>query len=253
VRHFFSLLRHEIGVLIINPATYIATVVFLVLMGFFFQELLAEYSNRASDTSPAVGFFKLFWVPVFIIAPLLTMRSIAEERRMGTIETLLTTPVSAAEVVLAKYLAAYAFFVALWLSTLSFQWVLLQFADDPSVIDPGPLIGGYVFVALSGLLYVAIGIFASALTRKQLVAALIAFVLNGVFTLGFISLNDVAAMNAEPNGLLQAVAEHVNVFQHAEDFVTGVIDSRAFVLYLSLTGVFLFLGVLALDARSART
>lgn len=253
MRHFISLIRHEIGVLLINPATYIATVVFLVLMGFFFQELLAEFTNRASDTSPAVGFFRLFWVPVFIITPLLTMRSISEERRTGTIETLLTTPVTATEVILAKYCAAYAFFLGLWLSTLSFQWVLMQFADDPSVIDPGPLLGGYLFVALSGLLYVAIGIFSSALTRRQLIAALIAFVLNGVFTLGFLSLNDIAKMNAEPNSLLADVAEHVHVFQHAEDFVTGVLDSRAFVLYISLTGVFLFFAVLTLDARSART
>lgn len=253
MNHFFVLLRHEIRALLISPATYIATVLFLGLMGFVFQDLLVSYVRTARDASPAVDFFKLFWLPVLFLSPLLTMRSIAEERRLGTIETLVTTPVTTPEVILSKFLAAYLFYLGLWLSTLSFHWVLFQFAENPEVLDPGPLIGGYLFVALSGLMFIAAGIFSSALTRSQLVAGLLTVALSFGFTVGFRYLGDPALFEPEPDTLLASVVGHVQVFQHAEDFVGGVLDTRAPVLYVSVAGVLLFLSMLALDARSVRT
>lgn len=253
MKHFFILLRHEVRVLLISPATYIATVLFLGLMGFIFQGLLVSFVRESQDVSPAVGFFNLFWVPVFFLSPLLTMRSLAEERRLGTIETLMTTPVTTPEVVLAKFFAAYLFYLALWLSTLSFHWVLFRFAEDPRLIDPGPLVGGYLFVALSGLMFIAAGIFASALTRSQLVAGLLTFTMSFVFTLGFRYLADFSLFQNDPESLRAIIVDHVQIFQHAEDFVSGVFDTRAPVLYLSTTGILLFLAMLALDARSVRT
>jgi ABC-2 type transport system permease protein len=252
VKHFFTLLRHEVRVLLISPSTYIATVLFLGLMGFVFQRLLYEFVREASDTAPAVDFFALFWIPLLFLSPLLTMRSLAEERRLGTIETLMTTPVTTPEVVLAKFGAAYLFYLALWLSTLSFHWLLFEFAEDPRLIDPGPLIGGYLFVALSGLMFVAGGIFSSALTRSQLVAGLMTVTLSFVFTIGFRFLADLSIFRSDPGSLGSVIIAHLQVFQHAEDFVSGVFDTRAPVLYLSMTGILLFLAMLALDARSAR-
>lgn len=251
MKHFFTLLRHEVGVLLINPATYIATVVFLVLMGALFHGLLVEYSHDASDTSPAVSFFRLFWLPVILLTPLLTMHSLAEERRRGTIETLLTTPVTTAEVVLAKFAASYLFYVALWGSTVSFHWLLYRFAETPAAIDPGPLIGGYTFIALCGLPYVAMGIFASALTRSQLVAALATFALCGLFTFTPLLLPELLGSPGQPS-LVHALVDHVQITQHASDFILGTIDTRAPVLFASCAAFWLFLAVLALDTRSAR-
>jgi len=253
VNHFFTLLRHEIRALLISPATYIATVLFLGLMGFIFQGLLVSFVRESRETSPAVDFFSLFWLPVFFLSPLLTMRSLAEERRLGTLETLMTTSVSSPEVVLSKFFAAYGFYLTLWLSTLSFHWVLFEFAENPKLIDPGPLIGGYVFVALSGLMFIAAGIFSSALTRSQLVAGLLTLAMSFVFTLGFRYLDDFTIFQSEADSLRSVIIDHVQIFQHAEDFVSGVIDTRAPVLYLSMTGILLFMAMLALDARSVRT
>ncbi len=253
MKHFFTLLHHEIRVLIITPSTYIALVLFLGVMGFFFQELLAAYAAEPSDTPPAVGFFRLFFVPVFFLTPLLTMRSLAEERRMGTIETLMTTSVTSMEVVLAKFCAAYFYYLVMWLSTLSFHYVLYRFAANPQVIDPGPLLGGYLFVALSGLMFIATGIFSSAVTRSQLVAGLLAFSLTIMLTLGLKKLADLALFTTEPGDVYNAIVDHVQIFQHADDFVAGVFDSRAPVFYVSTAGLLLFLSVLALDARSARS
>ncbi|MGH8020940.1 MAG: ABC transporter permease [Opitutaceae bacterium] len=252
MKHFFTLLRHEIRALLISPATYIATVLFLGLMGFVFQDLLVAFVREARDTAPAVDFFKLFWLPVFFLAPLLTMRCLAEERRLGTIETLMTTPVTTPEVVLSKFFAAYGFYLMLWLSTLSFHWVLYQFAENPQLIDPGPLIGGYLFVALSGLMFIAAGIFSSALTRSQLVAGLLTLAMSFVFTLGFRYLDDFSLFQSDPESLRSIIVDHVQIFQHAQDFVGGVFDTRAPVLYLSMTGILLFVAMLALDARSVR-
>jgi ABC-2 type transport system permease protein len=252
VKHFFSLLRHEIRVLLISPATYIGAVLFLGLMGAIFQDLLAGFVSTASDASPAVEFFRYFFVPAIGLTPLLTMRSLAEERRLGTIETLMTTPVTTAEVVLAKYVASYLFYLGLWASTLSFFWVLFHFAEDPRVIDIGPLIGGYIFVALSALMYIAIGIFASAVTRSQLIAALLAFALTILVTVGSRYLPEIIEVRSAPNSLYALAIDHVQMFQQETDFVNGKFDTRAPVLYASLAGLFLFLSMMAVDARSAR-
>lgn len=253
MRHFFTLLRHEVRALLISPATYIAAVLFLGLMGTVFQLILVAFVREESSASPATDFFQLFWLPVLFLTPLLTMRSLAEEKRLGTIETLMTAPVTSGEVILAKFAAAYLFYVALWLSTASFHWVLFHFADDPRVIDPGPLLGGYAFVSLSGLMFIGTGIFASATTRSQLVAALLALVLVSVEIFGSRLLADWEWIRAEPNPFVTAAIEHVQVFQHAEDFAAGVVDTRAPVFYVSVAGLMLFLSMLALDARSSRS
>ena len=85
MRHFFTILNHEIRMLLVSPSTYIAAVMFLAFMGFIFAGLLTDYASAPQQTSPAIAFFELFWVPVIFIVPLLTMKSISEERRLGTL------------------------------------------------------------------------------------------------------------------------------------------------------------------------
>lgn len=250
--NLLTLLRNEVRALLISPSTYIAAFLFLVIMGFIFQDLLAEFIRTQSDTAPATDFIRLFWLPAFFLVPLFTMKSIAEERRLGTIETLMTTPVNAVEVVLAKFLAAYFFYMTLWASTLSFQYVLYRFAREPRLLDPGPILGGYVFIAISGALFIALGILASALTRSQLVAGILGFAL--VFltlVIGRYSI-EITRHNEVPSALLKQIIDYVQIFQHSEDFTAGLIDSRPFVLYLTTTGILLFFAVIAVENRSSR-
>src|SRR5882762_9519173 len=154
MRHFPTILSHEIRMLLVTPSTYIAAVIFLGMMGFVFTGILESYSKAAQEISPAHVFFQLFFWPVFFIVPLLTMKCLAEERRLGTIETLLTTPVSTTEVVLGKYGAAYFLYLALWGSTVVFFYILKKFSGDVRLLDSGPLVGGYLFIAISGLLFI---------------------------------------------------------------------------------------------------
>ena len=102
MKHFLTLLSHEIRMLLVSPSTYIAAVLFLGIMGFIFTGILESYSKTPQDVSPAHVFFQLFWLPVLFMVPMLTMKCLAEERRLGTIETLLTTPVTTTEVVLGQ-------------------------------------------------------------------------------------------------------------------------------------------------------
>ncbi|MEO7412876.1 MAG: ABC transporter permease subunit [Opitutaceae bacterium] len=249
MKHFFTLLSHEVRMLLVNPSTYIAAVLFLGIMGFVFTGILESYSNAPQDVPPAHVFFQLFWLPVIFMVPLLTMKCLAEERRLGTIETLLTTSVTTTEVVLGKYCAAYLLYVALWGSTSGFFYILHKFASDPRLIDAGPLTGGFVFIAVSGLLFVAIGVFASSLSRNQAVAGILSLTMLLGLIFGIRSLADVAWLNREVLLPLKAAVDYAQIFSHYEDFTRGVIDTRQLLFYLSGTVLALIFSILGVEAK----
>ena len=131
-----------------------------------------DYASDPKEENPSITFFRLFFVPVFFMVPLLTMRSVSEERSRGTIETLMTTPVTATEVILSKFTAGYLYYAVLWAFTGCFHILFYSFVQEDSLFDPYPIIGGYAYIAVSGTLFLSLGIFSSALTRSQLVAGL---------------------------------------------------------------------------------
>lgn len=249
MRQFRILLAHELRMLLVSPATYIAATLFLLVMGFIFAGILETFASAPQETSPAVVFFQLFWLPVFFMVPLLTMKCLAEERRLGTLETLLTAPVTTAQVVLAKFFAAYALYLALWASTGGFFAILRHFAGAANTLDYGPLLGGYLFVAISGTGFVAIGILASALTRNQAVAGILAFVLLLVLVIGtrFVATLEVLKLDSLAN--VRAAVDHVQIFTHLEDFTRGVVDSRQILFHLSAAALALFVSVLVVEAK----
>ncbi|MDQ8182435.1 ABC transporter permease subunit [Pelagicoccus sp. SDUM812005] len=249
MRHFLTLLRNEIWRLLISPSTYIAGFLFLLVMGFLFQWMLRVYTSDPQDETPSVLFFRMFFIPVFFMVPLLTMRSLAEERRSGTIETLLTTPVTIAEIVLAKFSASYLYYCSLWLITASFHIIFFAYAQRDTIIDPYPLIGGYAYIFLSGTLFLSLGIFASSLTKSQLVAGILGFSLVFGFIVIGSNVEDLSVLTSEQSLWLRQFSDHTDALQHMGDFSAGIIDTRAIVLYLSAALTFLFLSVLAIEYR----
>ena len=235
--------------LLVNPSTYIAAVLFLGIMGFVFTGILESYSKIPQDVPPAHVFFQLFWLPVIFMVPLLTMKCLAEERRLGTIETLLTTSVTTTEVVLGKYCAAYLLYLALWGSTSGFFYILHKFASDPRLIDAGPLTGGFVFIAISGLLFVSIGVFASSLSRNQAVAGILSLTMLLGLIFGIRSLADVTWLNREVLHPLKAAVDYAQIFSHYEDFTRGVIDTRQLLFYVSGTVLALIFSILGVEAK----
>jgi ABC-2 type transport system permease protein len=249
MKHFFTLLSHEIRMLLVSPGTYIAATAFLAFMGFVFVGILENYSTAAQDASPAQVFFSLFFLPVFFMVPLLTMKCLAEERRLGTIETLLTTPVTTTEVVLGKFGAAYFLYLLLWGSTGGLFYILKKFASDPRLLDSGPLIGGYTFIAVSGLFFVAIGVFTSSFSRNQSVAGILSFVLLAFVILGGRYLAGVSFLDRESLRPLKDAVDYAQIFSHYDDFTRGVIDSRQILFYLSGTVIALVFSIFAVEAK----
>ena len=235
--------------LLVTPATYVAATLFLLVMGFVFAGILETFAAAPQEGSPAAVFFQLFWLPVFFMVPLLTMKCLAEERRLGTLETLLTTPVTTPQVVLAKFFAAYALYLSLWASTAGFFYVLHRFAGRAQPFDFGPLIGGYLFIAVTGTFFVALGILASALTRNQSVAGILAFVFLLTLVIGTRFASTLELLKLESMSNVRTVVEHLQIFTHLEDFTRGVIDTRQVLYHLSGAALALFLSILGVEAK----
>jgi ABC-2 type transport system permease protein len=249
MKHFSTLLSHEIRMLLVSPATYVAATLFLSFMGLIFTKILEEYSGTPQEVSPADVYFQLFWLPACVMVPLLTMKCLAEERRLGTMETLLTTPVTTTEVVLAKFGAAYFLYSALWASTIGFFVILKKFSGDARFLDSGPVLGGFLFIAISGLFFVAIGVFASSMTSNQSVAGILACVMLALVILGGNALSSSAWLEQGVLRPVKSVVEYAHVFAHRDDFTRGVVDTRHLLFYVSGTVLALLFSILSVEAK----
>ena len=236
----------ELRAYFVSPLAYVILTFMLLINGGVFALIISHLNDPlASGLSPFELFFGgtfLFWLMLLAIVPILTMRLIAEERRSGTLESLMTSAVSESQVVLGKYLAALAFYTFLWLPTAAYAVIVGRY----STVDWGPVAGGYLGVFLIGALFLAIGVFGSSLTKNQIVAALVTFaILIGLFILIFL------------DGLLtgstaKTVLGHFNVVEHMSEFNKGIVDTRRLVYYLSATFLFLFLATRMLAAKKWR-
>jgi ABC-2 type transport system permease protein len=232
----------------VTPIGFIVATLFLVMEGAIFY-LLVSYLSRAQTPHGAVMefFFNgLFWLPMIFIPPVLTMKLLAEEQRSGTFETLMTAPVSDVEVVLGKYFAALGCFVLLWVPTFAYVLILRSYAPAETPPDMGPILGGYLGTFLVGAAFVALGTLASALTRNQIIAAMISFVaLLLLWLMGF-------ADRIVDQGWQRELVEHMQLFRLMEDFAKGIVDSRRIVYPLSITVFALYATTRVLESRRWR-
>lgn len=251
---FFYLLYHEIRTLVISPATYLAAVLSLIMIGSFHFLTLVDLAQFDQSELPNVLFFRYFLFPVVLLVPMLTMRSIAEERRLGTLDTLKTTPVNSLAIVLSKFLAAYLFYCLLWLTSLLFPVISVYVLPQPDLsrllLDTGSLVGGITFVGITGMLFVAVGIFTSSLTRSQLVAGMLSFSIIFLMIVGITALHILTPSIGDWHPLTQGTLSYLQVFEHYDDMVHGVIDTRPVVYYFSATTLVLGIATLAVEVRS---
>lgn len=234
MRTFFILLGKELRGFFLSPIAYIVLALFMVISGFCFSQAITLLRGKPSEASIVQWTFypRWFFFYYFFLFPLITMRLFAEEQKQGTLESLLTAPVRAVHVLLAKYFSAVIFYMMLWLPSALYLIVLNWVADGRVEIPMGSLGGCYLIIALSGLFHIAVGCLASALTRNQIVAAIICFTLIllhflfGTFMLLMANNNPV-----EMNDLVNYFA----TTQHMEYFTKGLIDTRAIVYYVSFS------------------
>ncbi len=242
MRKTLALIHRELVAYFSSPLAYVVLTAFLFFNGYVFW-LITAYLNdpRTQAMTPLKLFFGgtiFFWLFLLFVVPVITMRLLAEERRSGTLEVLLTAPVSEGQVVMGKFLAAFIFYLFLWLPTVVYVVILKQYA----AIDLYKVASGYLGIALLGVLFAAVGLFTSAFTRNQIVAAIFAFaVLVVLFSVGLME-------QLTTNPALKGVLGYMNLWDHMDDFARGLVDTRRIVYQLSLAGLFLFLTVKVVEA-----
>ena len=137
----------------------------------------------------------------------------------------------------------------LWASTGGFFYILYRFAGDMRFLDFGPLMGGYLFIAVSGLFFVALGVFASSLSRSQAVAGILSFTLLFALIIGLNYVGTLEMMNLESMKPARAVLDYAHTFRHLDDFSHGVVDTRQVLFYLSGTVLALIFSILSVEAK----
>ncbi len=233
MRRVWAITRRELVGYFSSPVAYIISAVFLLISGYFYT-IVISYTREASLRF----LFNNMAITWLLVAPMLTMRLFAEERKLGTFELLMTSPIRLYELVPGKFLGAALLFLGILGVTLQYPLFLLAFGSP----DLGPLAAGYLGFTLMGLGFLAVGTFASALTDNQIVASVIAFgILLGIWIIGW-----AGDLVGGPLGMfLQGLA----LIERLDNFVKGVLDSGDVLYYLTVIGVFLFLTVRALDWR----
>jgi len=246
MRKTLALVRRELVAYFSSPLAYVVLTAFLFFNGYVFW-LIMSYLNdpRTQAMAPLKLFFGgtiFFWLFMLFIVPVITMRLLAEERRSGTLEVLLTSPVSEGQVVFGKFLAAFLFYLFLWVPTVVYVLILASYTS----IDPYPVLSGYLGIALLGVLFSAVGILTSALAKNQIVAAVFAFALMIVlFSLGLVE-------QLVTTPWLKSALGYMNLWEHMDDFSRGLVDTRRIVYQLSLAALSLFLATKALEASKGR-
>ncbi|HYO96698.1 MAG TPA: ABC transporter permease subunit [Polyangiaceae bacterium] len=242
---YFAVFRREMLSLWVTPLAWVLLVVFLLLEGTIFYSIVVHFTTLPElsvDTGPVQAFFGqesiLLLLTLILLCPALSMRCFAEERRSGTIESLLTAPVSAHAVVLAKYSAVLATYMIMWAPTLLYVIILRKTGS----VDFQVVATSYAGLLGVGASYLAIGTLMSAMTRSQLVALLLTvFVVFGLFLMGI-------GEYVFEEGLFRDLCAHVSMASQMEDFSKGVVDLRRIVFDFSVVALCLFLTVRVVDS-----
>lgn len=240
----WTIAKREIFSFFVSPIAYVVLTVWLLFFGVVFYVLALVFAQQpGAQTNLLTAFFggtTLFYLPLLVFAPVITMRLLAEERSSGTIEALLTAPVSEVSVVLGKYLAALAFWMVLWLPTLSYVWLVARTTEN--AVDWGAIGATYLGLFLVGMFYMGVGLFMSAAARNQIVAAMLTFlVLGGLFVIGLVGYANVGDE-------WRAVFEYLGLWTQMAAFAKGIVDTRYVVYDVSIAILAVTLSVRVLQA-----
>jgi ABC-2 type transport system permease protein len=244
MRAVWATYTRELRAYFFSPLAYVVMFFFLMVTGVVFVNLIGSLVDpRVMAPDPALSyFFRSSWLLLILLAPVLTMRLISEELRSGSIEILMTAPITEGQVVAGKYLAALTFYASLWLPTLVYAVLIAR----QSEVEWGPVAAGYLGVLGIGALLLAVGTFASSMTRSQLVAAMVSVAL--VFLLFLLGIFEEQISSER---VKQALG-YVNLFSHIDEFSRGIVDTRRLAYYGTGVLFFLFLATRALEDKKWR-
>lgn len=244
-----AIFQKEFKAYFLSPIAYVVIIVFLIPQNWFFLVLMdylcsGQVAGIESPMSAVLGANPFVWLVLFATIPAMTMRLFAEEKKSGTIEMLMTAPVTDIQVVMGKYLAALGFYVVMWVPTLAYVVVMCRYGS-PDVLK---IAAGYMGVLLAGGMFVSFGLLASSLTRNQIIAYVVGMLMCigvlflSIFVANLPGVQDVPAM--------RGVIEYIDVLDHMNRaFSRGIVDTRHVVYYLSLIVLSLFLTIQVVESR----
>ena len=250
MQNILAIWQRELRAYFVSPIAYVVLTVFLFLCGIFFYSML-NYAVQASMMQGQMGasqpmdvpgmvsrsFFGTTSVVLLFMIPMLTMGLFAEEKRRGTIELLLTTPVGNFQAMMGKYLASLTFLLTMFLASGVTIAALFVYGQP----EWKPILGGYLGLILYGAALLAIGLFISTLTENQIIAVVITF---GVILVLWL----IESMSVGAQGVAKDVLSYLSVIGHLDDFIKGVIDTSHVVFYLTFAFVGLFLTYRSLES-----
>lgn len=239
MRNIVTLAQRELAAYFFSPIAYVVIALFLSLSGFFFISMVFTPGNPAS-MRPVFEF--VIPMILFFALPIVAMRLMSEELRSGTIEQLMTAPVTDAQVILGKFFGVLVFYVAM-LATTVVHWIMVGLYGDT---DFGATVAAYIGLLGLGGLFLAVTLFFSTCTKNQVIAALASLVVLGLFTW----LPMLVSQHVE--GTLRAVIQHAGVMPHYQEFSRGLIDLNHVLYFLSGIALFLFLSVKVLESKRWR-
>jgi ABC-2 type transport system permease protein len=245
MRNTWIIFKREMMAYFFSPIAYLMGMGTLLPTGFSFYAIVRILNQEPGPYTPSDWFFNgmFTWIILLFVVPVITMRLFSEEKKTGILEGIMTAPVTDTEYVLGKYFSAMVFYVVMWAPTFSYIFILRHFAKDSTPLDLGPTIGGYIGLFLFGVLLNAIGCFASALTRNQIIAAIVTF----AFILAFFLTGIFFYFNS--SGTDRNIFEYVSMLTHAQELTRGVLDWKRVVFYFSGAFFFLFLTHRVIQSR----
>jgi len=240
----YSLYLKEIKTYLSSLLGYIFIAVFLVIAGLFLWVFPNVNNVLYSGLADLQGLFNISKFLLLFLAPAITMRSFAEEKRVGTIELLFTKPLSDTQIIMAKFFSALTLFAIAFLPTLIYIISVYNLGQTPGNIDMGSTWGSYLGLLFLGSAFISIGIFASSLTNNQIIAFVVAAPLCFIFHFGFEFIYSFEAL-----GSFGYFVKTLGIDHHYVSISKGVIDSRDIIYFLSIIFIFLFSTRIVLISR----
>ena len=228
-----SILRKELRSFFNSPVAYIIIIVYLIILGWFFTSNLFVYNLASLRTV-----FEMTPFLLLFFAPAMTMRLISEEKKSGTLELLVTKPITEAEIITGKFLASWVLYFFTLLPTLCYYITLAVLGS----LDTGAVVGGYLGLLFVGAVFLAVSVFGSSITENQVVAFIVSLFI--VFTLFMLD----KVLFYLPTSVA-TVLEYISIDYHFSNIARGVIDSRDLIYYASAVGLSLYMATAALQKR----
>lgn len=225
-----AILKKEINSFFASPIGYLVIAIFLLINGLFLWLFKGEFNILDYGFADASSFFLLApWILIFLI-PAVTMRSFSDEKKQGTLELLLTKPISHTNIVLGKYFGAFVLILLALIPTLLYVYTIYQLGNPVGNLDVGSTLGSYFGLLFLIASYTAIGVFASTLSDNQIVAFITSVFICFIFYIGFEGIAEFTSSN---------FIEQLGMSTHFKSMSRGVLDTRDIIYFLSITILFL--------------